>query len=61
MFGRLKYWLLCWLLGDICKKSVCRKCELDVDLTANSFFPCNMGKVYGQAKRAWKVGGDKHG
>lgn len=61
MFRRLKYWLLCWLLNDICDKSCCDGCSLDFPSWGKQGFLCRMGAVYEQAQKAWKIGGDKRG
>lgn len=61
MFRRLKYWLLFWLMDDICKKSNCRTCKFDVELTSNACWSCNMPMIYEQARKAWKIGGNNRG
>ena len=55
MLNKLKFKLLGWLLGDICRRSdySCSKCYLCLD--EGEYGRCGMTDVYRQAVRAWKL------
>lgn len=50
--NRIKYWLLCKLLGDICiKTDDCRTCEMR---TAGKR-ECTQACTHGQARKVWGI------
>jgi len=51
---RIKYWLLCWLLGDICGRSECSRC-VHYDSDGTTAYECGQGRVYRQARKAWGI------
>lgn len=53
--GRIKYKLLCWLLGDLCARSECGVCELWQYAYGNHYCPCNENDIYRQARKVWKI------
>lgn len=55
LINRIKYDLLKWLLGDICKGcSDCKECLLGHESEIYSeFYECSKDGVYTQAKKAW--------
>ena len=50
--NRIKYWLLCILLNDICGRTedcyYCSFCE-----KGKTAYDCTQGNVYEQARKAW--------
>lgn len=53
MIGRIKYKLLCWLLGDICTKSDCNDCAINNPGSILVFCPCHASAFYKQARKVW--------
>lgn len=55
MIGRIKYLLLRWLLGDICKKSDCDNCILshEIEICGYRGKACEEGDVFYQARKVW--------
>lgn len=60
MIRRLKYWLFCWLMCEICEKSNCRTCNFDVKSDGNVFGTCKMSMACEQARKVWKIGGNEN-
>ena len=52
MFNRIKFWLLCRLLRDICKKSHCYEC----DAVVKGEILCGRSYVVMQARKVWEIG-----
>lgn len=56
MLCKLKFKLLDWLLGDICRRSGDGDtCECYLSSNDGPYFKCVQNKVYRQAVRAWKL------
>lgn len=57
MIERIKYKLLCWLLGDICKNCKCDTCALSYDIEVAGYKgnACREGDVFYQARNAWDL------
>lgn len=57
--NRIKYWLLCKLLGDICRKTDdCHNCRFNMDgmkKRGETVFGCAQAYAHGQARKAWGV------
>lgn len=55
MLGRIKYKLLCWLLGDICCGSDCHTCQLGhkTEIGGYEGIACQEEDVYIQARKVW--------
>ena len=53
MIKRIKYRLLCYLLGDICKKSTCESCKICSCNLTNVYCPCGENYIYKQARAVW--------
>lgn len=57
ILNRIKYYLLRWLLGDICKNSECNKCVLSYEIEVAGYkgTACREGDVIYQARNAWDL------
>lgn len=65
MFNRFKYWLLCQLLGDICRRSgtglECEGCllkckdKIDIGGETCEFDSCEQNHLYYQARKVWRI------
>ena len=55
--NRIKYWLLCLLLGYICRKTDdCYSCSFCKK--GKTAYDCTQGNAYNQARKAWGIDND---
>ena len=60
MLRRIKYWLLRWLLDDICEKIVCESCCMGGQCSIPGFqnsIQCYENEVFVQARKIWGLEG----
>ena len=58
--NRIKYWLLCRLLNELCRKHLCRN---DVCVECPMFYgmeypwdDCGLADIYKMGRKVWKIG-----
>ena len=49
MLNRIKYWILCKLLGELCCNSDCAYCPCAL------LWHCSQNEVYRQARKIWEI------
>lgn len=59
--NRIKYWLLRWLLNDICQRSDCESCGLAgiggyCSPDGEPWNVCFENDVFVQARKVWRIG-----
>ena len=58
MIRRIKFWLLKWLLDDICKRTeTCRNCEFSGEEDSGGFTwtVCHEDYIFRQARKVWRI------
>ena len=55
MIGRIKFWLLKWLLDDICVNSSCKDCKMSGEINIAGYVgtACGEEDIFYQARKVW--------